>query len=379
MKKIVGTIVAAALIAASAFAETNVGMGFSRAIFTPFAYDGKDCKMDISTSWGDKPRIGGSISGASEDCGVVGTFLFDGGSLGVNDEAYVWVKPFSCLKLKIGQAYDDTLRGNACFGSWDWLRVGATMFGEDFVFDRVTGNRGLEAGVFKSGDNWKRNEGVIVEVDPIEGLHFAVGLNGLYPAGGATWENVFQNVQVQGGYTITDIMQIKAQWIGLGKDADDKLQGIIEAAVGLKMVENMTLDIGVKMNTAKDSPFQVAAYWSMPFSALRVNVGAGMTFAPNYVLDNMGMLLQVGAGVSYDFGNGLAVEADVRFAKAFCSASGFTSDPAISFGAWLNKGIASGTLGIGVQGTMRDTIRDFTPAHGDDFMIAVPVRVQCFF
>ena len=118
MKKIVGTIAAIALAASSAFAGANFGMGFNRGFFTPFAWDG-EAKADISTSWGKSPRIGASFSAASEDVGVVADVKFDGGSVAVNDNAYIWVKPASWLKIQIGQSFDDTLRGNACFGTWD--------------------------------------------------------------------------------------------------------------------------------------------------------------------------------------------------------------------------------------------------------------------
>ena len=69
MKKIVGTIAAIALAASSAFAGANFGMGFNRGFFTPFAWDG-EAKADISTSWGEAPRIGASFSAASEDVGL---------------------------------------------------------------------------------------------------------------------------------------------------------------------------------------------------------------------------------------------------------------------------------------------------------------------
>ena len=409
MKKIVGTIAAIALATSAVFADVNVGMGFSRAIFTPFAYDGEDARMDISTSWGAAPRIGGSISGASEDCGVVGDFKFDGGEVTVNDNAYVWVKPISWLKLNIGQSFDDTLRGNACFGSWDWLRPSAALTGEDFIFTRICGN--------PLNGAWAPLVGAIVMADPIEGLHIGVSFpiygKTVTPAGfalntpandgdTAVWEataasesssgytnskmeDVFSTMQVAAGYTIDGVGQIKAQWIGAGKDADDKVQGQIEAAFCLKAVENMTLDIGAKFRTVEHSPIDVAAYWSMPFDALRVHASVGLSITPKYDIKVMGVSVEVptqtnlvaGAGIDYDLGNGVGVSADFRFAQTFIK--DVDSDPSIAFGVWVNKGIANGTLGIGAQGAMRAGIRDFTPSEEDSFVFAIPVRVQCFF
>ena len=396
MKKIVGTIAAIALATSAVFADVNVGMGFSRAIFTPFAYDGSDARMDISTSWGATPRIGASISGASDECGVVGDFKFDGGEVAVNDNAYVWVKPISWLKLNIGQSFDDTLRGNACFGTWDWLRIGAALTGEDFTFTRICGNP--LAGAYAP------LVGAIVQLDPIEGLHIGVSFpiygsaKGWYddddddstpdvwsetldygtPYANSTMEEVFTHMQVAAGYTIDGVGTIKAQWIGAGKDAEDKVQGQIEAAFCLKAVENMTLDIGAKFRTAKDSPIDVAAYWSMPFDALRVHVSAGLTYTPKFLGDDALIGLVLGAAIDYDLGNGLGVTADFRYGQSFCSNDAYDADPAIGFGAWINKGIANGTVGVGAQVTSKTNIRDFKGKEGD-FQFALPVRVQCFF
>ncbi|WP_318664623.1 hypothetical protein [Treponema sp.] len=367
MKKIVGTIAAIALAASSAFAGANFGMGFNRAFFTPFAYDGK-AKADISTSWGNAPRIGASFSAASEDVGVVADVKFDGGGVAVNDNAYIWVKPASWLKVQIGQSFDDTLRGNACFGTWDWLRPG-NILGEDLTFTRICENP--LAGAYQP------LAGAIVMLDPIEGLHIAAGLkigtagsdnnytliNAYQPQ---TWEYIAKNLQAQVGYTIPGIMQIKAQYIGKG---DDKQ--VINAAVSVKAVENMTLDAGVFFDTADKAPVTVGLFWGMPFGAVNANVNAQIVIP---TAENGETKVAAGAGIGVDLGNGLSCGADVRYAQKF--QKDVNNDPEIAFAAWLDKGIANGTLGVAVQGAMKTAIRDF---KASDFTVAVPVRVQCFF
>ena len=357
MKKIVGTIAAIALAASSAFAGANFGMGFNRGFFTPFAWDG-EAKADISTSWGASPRIGASFSAASEDVGVVADVKFDNGGVAVNDNAYIWVKPASWLKIQIGQSFDDTLRGNACFGTWDWLRPG-NILGEDLTFTRVCNNP--LSGAYES------LQGAIVMVDPIEGLHVSAGLK-IAGYNAQTWENVAKNIQVQAGYTIPDVMQIKAQWIGNGANG-----GVVNAAVALKAVEGMTLDVGAFYNTASTAaqPVTISAFWGMGFDALSVNVNAKVDLAKD--ADNA-TKVAAGAGVGYDFGNGLSCGADVRYSQDF--QKDVNNDPAIAFAAWLDKGIANGTLGVAVQGALNTGIRDFAAS---DFTVAVPVRVQCFF
>ena len=356
MKKIVGTIAAIALAASSAFAGANFGMGFNRGFFTPFAWDG-EAKADISTSWGNAPRIGASFSAASEDVGVVADVKFDNGQVQVNDNAYIWVKPASWLKIQIGQSFDDTLRGNACFGTWDWLRPG-NILGEDLTFTRVCNNPLSGA--------YAPLEGAIVMVDPIEGLHVSAGLK-ITGYNAQTWENVAKNIQVQAGYTIPDVMQIKAQWIGNGDN------GVINAAVAVKAVEGMTLDVGAFYNTASTAaqPVTISAFWGMGFDALSVNVNAKVDLAKD--ADNA-TKVAAGAGVGYDFGNGLSCGADVRYSQDF--QKDVNNVPAIAFAAWLDKGIANGTLGVAVQGALKTGIRDI---EASDFTFAVPVRVQCFF
>ena len=361
MKKIVGTIAAIALAASSAFAGANFGMGFNRGFFTPFAWDG-EAKADISTSWGNAPRIGASFSAASEDVGVVADVKFDNGGVAVNDNAYIWVKPASWLKIQIGQSFDDTLRGNACFGTWDWLRPG-NILGEDLTFTRVCNNPLSGA--------YAPLEGAIVMLDPIEGLHVSAGLK-ITGYNAQTWENVAKNIQVQAGYTIPDVMQIKAQWIGNGANG-----GVVNAAVALKAVEGMTLDVGAFIPVEDASKTTIAAFWGMGFDALSVNVNAKVDLAKD---ESAATKVAAGAGVGYDFGNGLSCGADVRYSQDF--QKDVNNVPAIAFAAWLDKGIANGTLGVAVQGALKTSVRDFggTEATGfSDFTIAVPVRVQCFF
>ena len=371
MKKIVGTIAAIALAASSAFAGANFGMGFSRGFFTPFAWDG-EAKADISTSWGEAPRIGASFSAASEDVGVVADVKFDKGGVAVNDNAYIWVKPASWLKIQIGQSFDDTLRGNACFGTWDWLRPG-NILGEDLTFTRVCGNPLVGA--------FNPLPGAIVMLDPIEGLHISAAIkiaitgpqaheftNAYKPQ---TWETIAKNIQVQAGYTIPDVMQIKAQWIGNGANG-----GVINAAVALKAVEGMTLDVGAFIPVENDSKTTIAAFWGMGFDAVSVNVNAQVALAnDSRSFKNSDKTdVAAGAGIGVDLGNGLSCGADVRYSQDF--QKDVNNVPAIAFAAWLDKGIANGTLGVAVQGALKTGIRDFAAS---DFTVAVPVRVQCFF
>ena len=358
MKKIVGTIAAIALAASSAFAGANFGMGFNRAFFTPFAYDG-EAKADISTSWGKAPRIGASFSAASEDVGVVADVKFDGGNVAVNDNAYIWVKPASWLKIQIGQSFDDTLRGNACFGTWDWLRPG-NILNDDITFARLSRVDALYTSV----------TGAIVSLDPIEGLHIAASLQPGYGAPVAA-ETVFQNAQVQAGYTIADVMQIKAQWIGWAKT--------VNAAVALKAVENMTLEAGVYIPTASAEradgklghKTKIGAFWGMPVGPVALKVNAEVALAAN---DTETTDVKAGAGIDFDCGNGLGIGADVVYGQEFEKDG--DSKAGIAISAWVSKSIPNGMFGVAFLCAMNDKLNTY---DASDFTFAVPFKVNVGF
>ena len=73
MKKIVG-IIAAAALAATAFAEVNIGT-WNRAVFEPFYYDGDTLRSYEGPSWdlssNGGVRTGLGFSASSENAGMV--------------------------------------------------------------------------------------------------------------------------------------------------------------------------------------------------------------------------------------------------------------------------------------------------------------------
>ena len=384
MKKIVGTIAAIALATSAVFADVNVGMGFNRGVFTPFAMvkDGEadaEFYMGNSASWGwGGPRVGVSFSAASEDIGVAADVKFDGGSVAVNDNAYIWVKPFSFLTLKLGQTFDDTLRSGASYGSWDLFRSGRSIRGDDAIFKRV-GAIGADAGKDESSPL----VGAIIMLDPIEGLHISVGLPIDYKY--SNYDTVFPGMQVAAGYTIDGVGQIKAQYIGDGVTADP--HGLINAAFCLDAVENMDLDIGFFMSTQEKSPIVVTAFWGMPFDALKLNANLEVA-VPTDSDANEKLGLAAGIGIGYDLGNGLNVGADFRFATVVLDnepATKVWSDkPAMEIGAWVGKGIANGSITLGAQFFMNESAngmwhQGLAAGSESNMTFAVPVMFQCFF
>ena len=374
MKKIVGTIAAIALAASSAFAGANFGMGFNRALFTPFAIgsaEGSKAEMSTCVSWGGAPRVGVSFSAAGEQIGVVGDIKLDGNQVEVNDNAYIWIKPFSWLKVQIGQSFEDSLRGSMCFGTWDWLRQWNVMTGDDLTFTRMADVQNS-----KGQDEATALVGAIIALTPVEGLNINVGLKTgkvkekYNEEAGADYgarnaEDVLKNIQAQVGYTIPNVAQIKAQYIGMGD------HGIINAAVGINAVEDMKLEVGAFIDTKEKQDIVIGAIWGMPVGP--VNLNANVKFAiPTDSARKADLIAGVGAG--FDCGNGVGVTADVRVHQSFDE--GAKTD--LGFGLYADKSLGNGSVGVGFEGAVNETSIAGTNAKGD-FKMAIPVRVQCFF
>ncbi|MCQ2601747.1 MAG: hypothetical protein MJ184_10355 [Treponema sp.] len=363
MKKIVGTIAAIALAASSAFAGANFGMGFNRGAIAPFVMEidngSTTMGMTNSAQWGwNGPRIAASFSGGNDVCGVVADVKFDGGEVKVNDNAYIWVKPFDWMKLQLGQSFDNTLCSGVSYGSWNMFRAMKSVRGDDATFKRI-GDISADMGK----DESTPLTGAILMLDPIEGLHIAAGFPIAYAPGVSTYENIFKNIQVAAGYTIADVMQIKAQYIGK-KD-------YINAAVSLKAVEGMTLDVGAYFGTKSDMDIVVAAIWGMGFGGLGLNVNAEAVIPT--VTDGK-MTLTAGAGIDYDLGNGIGLGADYRFSQKFADGE----KASMEIGAWVSKGFANGSVQAGVQAFINDGPNGVSAA-AHDLTLAVPVVITVGF
>src|SRR5262245_21199206 len=149
MKKIVSTFALALLVGGLTFAQdASVKIGaWGRALFVPVATGGVDGAGDADTqsalggSWGGLPRVGFTVAGTSEFIGFQADINVDLAAPSAGDQQKIWVKPMPNLLLQFGQAYDDTLRGNTAFGSFDWIRLGP-INDEDNVFKRVDTQKG---------------------------------------------------------------------------------------------------------------------------------------------------------------------------------------------------------------------------------------------
>ncbi len=409
-KTLIAVAAAAALTATSAFAEITFG-AWLRTLTAPVASNGEDTVVGTANSWGWGARTARiDINGVSED-GKAGFAMnvFNDMSMDISagDRAVLWVKPVDMIKISVGKydSPDNGLRGDFCYGSWNWLRPYNWGFdGEGLTFDGI----------------WRK--GMMIEADPIEGLHAFVVIP-MADANADSYytkaEDTYRNVQIGFGYAIDGVGKLKAQFIGddsyttdaEGDRDETKTTGQIGVAFDLNAVENLYVTVGARFGIA-DKDY-VPNYLKMAITAgasyqvsdaMKFSVDGGYiqyqddcTVRNDEAVDNV---FFVGAGVDYTIMDGLSLAADVRYmsnvkgintkdADAVKNFKGYGKDydeGAISFLVGINKSVSSnGSLGIGFQGATNGC--GFVQSNGkglvanatDDFVWAIPVSVSVFF
>ena len=409
-KTLIAVAAAAALTATSAFAEITFG-AWLRTLTAPVASNGEDTVVGTANSWGWGARTARiDINGVSED-GKAGFAMnvFNDMSMDISagDRAVLWVKPVDMIKISVGKydSPDNGLRGDFCYGSWNWLRPYNWGFdGEGLTFDGI----------------WRK--GMMIEADPIEGLHAFVVIP-MADANADSYytkaEDTYRNVQIGFGYAIDGVGKLKAQYIGddsyttdaEGDRDETKTTGQIGVAFDLNAVENLYVTVGARFGIA-DKDYR-PDYIKMAFTAgasyqvsdaMKFSVDGGYiqyqddcTVRNDEAVDNV---FFVGAGVDYTIMDGLSLAADVRYmsnvkgintkdADAVKNFKGYGKDydeGAISFLVGINKSVSSnGSLGIGFQGATNGC--GFVQSNGkglvanatDDFVWAIPVSVAVWF
>ena len=409
-KTLIAVAAAAALTATSAFAEITFG-AWLRTLTAPVASNGEDTVVGTANSWGCGARTARiDINGVSED-GKAGFAMnvFNDMSMDISagDRAVLWVKPVDMIKISVGKydSPDNGLRGDFCYGSWNWLRPYNWGFdGEGLTFDGI----------------WRK--GMMIEADPIEGLHAFVVIP-MADANADSYytkaEDAYRNVQIGFGYAIDGVGKLKAQFIGDDSyttdaegDRDETMTtGQIGVAFDLNAVENLYVTVGARFGIA-DKDYR-PDYIKMAFTAgasyqvsdaMKFSVDGGYiqyqddcTVRNDEAVDNV---FFVGAGVDYTIMDGLSLAADVRYmsnvkgintkdADAVKNFKGYGKDydeGAISFLVGINKSVSSnGSLGIGFQGAtngcgfVQSEGKGLVANEADDFVWAIPVSVSVWF
>ena len=347
MKKTLIAVAAAAALTTSAFAEVTFG-GWGRAIWAPVASMGGDAITFTSTSWGGDGRIGFGMDFTSENVDMHADFKLEDGNAAINDQLKVVVRPIENLSISIGKLQDDTLRGDCCYGSWNWLRP--NWLGGMLEKSYKAEDEGL---TFSRTIDLK---GVAVKATPVEGLVILAGIPVSDNSGEATAmghtsnlaEDAYKAAKVGFGYTIDGIGQIKAQFLGKGPSSNygEDDTGDLEVAFKLSAVENLSAEVGFKMQLKDNSDeanklVALGARYQVN-DACAVAASAAVTLYGNSDIDPS---MAFGAGVDYALDNGIGLCADVRVAMPQNDI-----DPSIGFLLGASKGFSNGKLSVGFQG-----------------------------
>lgn len=386
MKKILA-ITAMAAFAAVSFAEGITFGAWLRALAAPVASDGDETITAAGNSWGWGARTARiNVTAVAPDgnagfnMGVYNDVSMD---LSAGDEANLWVKPMDIVKVSYGKYDNNTLRGDLCYGSWNWLRPTSSWLAED-------------EGLLMSGNG---GTGLMAEITPMEELYIQAMLpiTTEQEKAGDTYK------KLRGGfaYTVPGLAKVKGQYIGKGEASDDDAgtdgnsNCDIEAEVDVLAVEGLYAGVGFrydvrkdgKENNAGDENMKVAlgvSYQVMP--ELKVSAsGAFFTFYGEKVDPRF----QAGVGVDYDLGDGLAANADFRY----LSKSGVDGEKAdytdhMAFSVGVTKSVSSnGYIGVAFQGQTNSgnfANNVITGKANDDgekknFTWAVPVALSVWF
>ena len=414
MKKLIGTVMVAALVASAAFAEITFG-AWLRALGAPVASDGKDTVVAMGNSWGYGTRTARLNVNATADDGNIG---FSMGiyndanmSLSAGDDARIWAKPAEMLTVSLGKYDNNTLRGDMCYGSWNWFRPTSSWYVED-------------EGLTMSGNG---GTGMLLELTPVEGLY----IQALIPMASTKTkaDQTYKNLRGGFAYSIEGVGKLKAQYIGKGAgktEAADAVDGLyitgttvtswttgdlpagatkikdrvdakpaddgnsncdIEVAFDLNSVENLFVTAGFAYYVRKDNP---AAEQKMKIAlgaSYQVSEELKVSFSGAYGMFNKGKsdggvdpIFQAGAGIDYNLGDGLALSADVRYKSKLND--GDKTD-GLGFGVGLTKSISSnGYIGAAFQGqtnggTWANNV--VTGADAEKLTWVIPVAISCWF
>lgn len=403
MKKVLATLVLVLVASTVSAAEVKIG-AWGRGFFVPYYSDGaSDAKSFDAVSWGaGNPRVGISISGTSDNVGFQIDMNADGGAIGAHDQQKIWVKPIDMLTVSVGRVYDDTLRGNGCFGDFDWLRISGT--GEDLTFSRVSTHDGpFGPSTIGSGTQ----QGAVFAIDPMKELHAYVAFRGM--TSDSKMEDAMKNVQVGAGYTIGTLGQFRAQYIGrvtpeveavaaVANDpatpedetvaavakVDEVDASVINAAFKLTMVQNLYADLGIFFPLDKDGygrDMTLAAYVKYTMGAIGIHGLANVSMGATDSEGEDATAMEFAAGFDYAIGNGLGFVSSFRYQN---DASAGVKDGRMGALLGIEKGFSNGKIGAGIE-FATTTISSMPEVDKEDkiaseeMSIAIPVKVEYWF
>jgi hypothetical protein len=369
MKKAVLLIAALLVFGSFAFGQATVG-AWGRGLFTVYGGGGEDSDILVQdlVSWGNPPRIGMTISGTSDNVGFQADFNVDNNTLAAGDNQKIWVKPFDMLTVQIGQFFDDTLRGNAVFGAWNWLR-----------YDKIDGEDAIFARVWNTAAPWTGSNFEIA-LTPTEGAYIFAAMSQILGSA-QTIESAMAVGQYGAGYTIEGIGQIRVQYVGEATYVKAS-SGYINAAFKLTMIDGLTVDLGVdywmECPDQTDQQFKAALYASYVMDALTIHVYGDVLMydADAHAGDDLAF---TGAlGIDYSLEGGIGVNADFRYKNDVATGMDYT-DGMIAGMVGVTKGFSNGLIGVGIEITTGNFAGGPTKTDASAMVFAVPIRLEYWF
>ncbi len=210
MKKLIGALALAAMVATSAFAEVSFGAWLCT-LPTLIGSDGDGIKgAGVSNPWGWGARPARlDINWTSDDgkAGMtMGVYSDFAGGIGGADAMDMWIKPVDQVKITIGKMDNfNGLRGDLCFGSWNWLRPNTAKdnwWGEGLTFS-ATGDKGIGIQIFP-----------VEALQIFASLPLAASKGDKYPTVLTRMDKAFGAGSIGAAYTIDGIGKIKVQMKG---------------------------------------------------------------------------------------------------------------------------------------------------------------------
>ncbi len=409
MKKLIGALALAAMVATSAFAEVSFGAWICN-LPTLVAYDGEDVKSGgVANPWGGWRPVRFSTSWTADDgkAGMTMGVSIENGAIGTFAPNAFWIKPIDQIKVHVGH-FDDSfgLRSDLCFGSWDWLRPNnAVAWGEGITFSAYD-FAGFAVQLFpveglnillgmpmttSADDAYKAfGQGKVAAAYTIDGIGtIKVGFNGEYKVNaakaavtanaGVTKDNYYyvakngtvtEDANYSTVYSAAMDDQATATPTGIEKAAKDltvadlsvaaadesKKYGTIEAAFDLTGIDKLFVTIGGAFTIADSDWFKAAGKDGGPQIKFALGASYGITEAfklsadfafAKYHSDVLDdPVMSFGVGANYALTEALGIVGDVRMLLPNNNA-----DPTLSFLVGLNGAVGSNaSLGVGFQG-----------------------------
>jgi hypothetical protein len=425
MKKIIGIVAVAAMVASGAFAEITfgawgrTGINFGNVTTTKTGSadaTSTDATVSATPSWASGARVGFNVTGATEDGNVGFKVNVDsnGNTIGIGDQAKVWGK-IGWLTAEFGKIQLDDLRGS--IGDWGNRDIGSK--GEDDIFTRFYPTLGMALelrpvdGMFLGATiDASTVATTTYDTDSIATLEAAkdaaylaytttpnqttyeayedalaayrTAAAGTSSTTDPTMEDVFKAVNVGFGYTVKDTVQIKAAYFG---SAADNNYGRIEVGADLLFIKNNTIEIGAKLPLYKDNAARVADSNANYFSAC---VGfSGSADKLTYKGHVFGSAAAIMDGADYTSKPTVGFDADGEYDLGLFSLGLTTkynitnNSPAktvnhdMGLELYAKKGLGNGYLFAGVADELKMDIVDTTSTMTNTFYI--PVGAEYWF